>query len=103
MFRRIRTILILTFAFTAAATNAVPANACPMCQQAVEAEEENKVPQAYMFSILFMMSMPAILLAAFSIGFYRLSKRAGEMAAVANATGTHHLTPQQPATDNGCF
>ncbi len=74
-----------------------------MCQQAVEAEEENRVPQAYMFSILFMLAVPAILLAAFSIGFYRLSKRAGEMAAVAEAAGAHHLTPQHPATENGYF
>lgn len=101
MFRRIRTILILAFAFTAAATDAVPASACPMCQQAAEAQEEDNVPQAYMFSILFMLAMPATLLAGFSIAFYRLSKRAAQMAAIAETAGPHHLTTQHPATDTG--
>ena len=54
-----------------------PATACPMCGQANEAAtgEENRRPQAYMYSILFMMAMPATLLAGFGIGFYRLSRK----------------------------
>lgn len=105
MLRRIRTLLILAFAFTAAANFAAPANACPMCRQALEADDTGKeeddaaalVPQAYMFSILFMLAMPATLFTAFAIYFYRLSKRSGEMALVTGAVataGAHHLTPQ---------
>ncbi len=97
MFRQIRTILILSFAFVAASNVVAPATAqaCPMCQAAVEAEEEeNKVPQAYMYSILFMLAMPATLFTAFAIGFYRLSKRAAAMAVAAEVAGAHHLTPQ---------
>jgi hypothetical protein len=55
------------------------ATACPMCKFANESkqhdEEANRRPQAYMYSILFMLSMPATLLAGFSFGFYRLWKQ----------------------------
>ncbi|HVJ69709.1 MAG TPA: hypothetical protein VM510_17160 [Caulifigura sp.] len=56
----------------------VPASACPLCKFANESkqasEEENRRPQAYMYSILFMLSMPATLLSAFSFGFWRVWK-----------------------------
>jgi hypothetical protein len=55
-----------------------PASACPLCKLANESkqngEEVNRRPQAYMYSILFMLSMPATLLTGFSFGFYRLWK-----------------------------
>jgi hypothetical protein len=51
-----------------------PAPACPMCGQANETEKRR--PQAYQASILFMMSMPALIAAGFGIGFYRLSRKA---------------------------
>jgi hypothetical protein len=63
-------------AFVLAAPSAV--SACPLCKLANESkqasEEENRRPQAYMYSILFMLSMPATLLTGFSFGFYRLWK-----------------------------
>ena len=61
------------------------ADACPMCQAANEdgqvdgldgPQAMTTVPRAYMYSILFMLAVPAGLLASFGIGFYRLSKRA---------------------------
>jgi hypothetical protein len=62
--------------FVLAAPSAV--SACPLCKLANEStqasEEENRRPQAYMYSILFMLSMPATLLTGFSFGFYRLWK-----------------------------
>ena len=63
-------------AFVLAAPTAV--SACPLCKLANESkqsdEEQNRRPQAYMYSILFMLSMPATLLTGFSLGFYRLWK-----------------------------
>jgi len=63
-------------AFVLAAPTAV--SACPLCKLANESkqsdEEENRRPQAYMYSILFMLSMPATLLTGFSFGFYRIWK-----------------------------
>lgn len=54
-----------------------PAQACPMCAQANEAKqaEENPRPKAYMYSILFMMAMPAMIFTGFGVGLYRLSKK----------------------------
>ena len=49
------------------------AEACPSCKAANETDSRR--PQAYMYSILFMMSMPAIVLTGFGVGFYRISRR----------------------------
>ena len=47
-----------------------------MCKYANESEQateaENARPKAYMYSILFMLSMPATIFTGFSLGFYRL-------------------------------
>lgn len=99
-----RTILRLTLIAGLAFAGAnlavpTPASACPMCQLANEnGDEESKEktpenvrPKAYMYSILFMLSMPAVLVTGFSIGFYRLSKRKAAEE-LANAPGsTHHI------------
>jgi hypothetical protein len=61
------------------------ADACPMCKLANEegsgtgdceqAAIQKARPRAYMYSILFMLSMPATLLGGFSFGFYRLYRK----------------------------
>ncbi len=58
-----------------------PASACPMCKLANESDnsmssDENRKPQAYMYSILFMIAMPATMLGAFGFAFWRMSKKA---------------------------
>lgn len=60
--------------------------ACPMCKLANEDApatdangmpiDVNARPRAYMYSILFMLSMPATLLTGFGIAFYRMTHRA---------------------------
>ena len=50
------------------------AAACPMCQVANESAGDQR-SRAYMYSILFMLAMPATVLTGFGIGFYRLSKK----------------------------
>jgi hypothetical protein len=40
--------------------HAVAAQACPMCSQSIA--EQRALPQAYMYSILFMLGMPAVVL-----------------------------------------
>ncbi|WP_437202656.1 hypothetical protein [Planctomicrobium sp. SH664] len=55
-----------------------PASACPMCKVAHEDSDDPAVlarPRAYMYSILFMLSMPASLFTGFSVAFYRLSRK----------------------------
>jgi len=56
------------------AVNIDVAEACPMCQTAVESDAENNAPKAYMYSIIFMLIGPAALFIGFSYGVYKLSK-----------------------------
>ena len=72
--RRVATLcaaLVLSLSFAA------PVSACPMCKFA--SESTSRQPRAYMYSILFMMGMPATLLGGFGIGFYRLSRKTARM------------------------
>lgn len=52
---------------------ALSAWACPFCGEA-NAVDDNR-SKAFELSILFMLIMPALLLAGFGYGFYRLSRR----------------------------
>lgn len=62
--------------------------ACPMCQAANETGEDGEIivsttrPKAYMYSILFMLAMPATVLTGFGIGFWRLSRRQSQQQGV---------------------
>jgi hypothetical protein len=49
----------------------------PMCKLATEST--SRQPRAYMYSIIFMMSMPMMLTSGFGIAFYRLSRKAARM------------------------
>ena len=80
MRRSLLAALIALAAF--AAVPALPsAQACPMCKLANESGQDencgvtNARPRAYMYSILFMLSMPATLTAGFGFGFYRLWRK----------------------------
>jgi|GEM_PF-350596 len=58
------------------------ATACPMCKIAHEDALDPSVaarPKAYMYSILFMLAMPAGLATTFGVTFYRLSKKQQEL------------------------
>ena len=47
--------------------------ACPGCKNANETDSLR--PRAYMYSILFMLGMPATVFTGFGIAFYRMSRR----------------------------
>lgn len=71
-------IALAALTFCTAAAWTAPAPACPMCKVALEDTEDPVMmarPRAYMYSILFMLSMPATLLTGFGLAFYRLSQR----------------------------
>ena len=70
MLRRLLCSAVLASAMVAGTAPA--AVACPSCKNANETDPNR--PKAYMYSILFMLSMPAVLFTAFGIGFYRLSR-----------------------------
>lgn len=81
--RRLLILSALACGVLAADPLVQPAEACPMCKYANEdgtadggpVTEASLRPKAYMYSILFMISMPATLFAGFSFSFYRLSKQ----------------------------
>lgn len=76
--RRFLKIICLSAVLLAGVVTSADLQACPMCKVAQEDAEDPAVaarPKAYMYSILFMLSMPATLFTLFSVSFYRLSKR----------------------------
>ena len=78
--------LLLSLALLIGVMGATPADACPMCKYANEnnqqSEAERMRPKAYMYSILFMLAMPATVLTGFGIGFWRLSRRQSQQQGV---------------------
>lgn len=77
MSKRIRILLVaLVLTVSTAGTRVV--EACPMCQVANE-DETNAAsmarPRAYMYSILFMLAMPASIFTVFGVSLYRLSQK----------------------------
>ena len=80
-----RRLLLLSALFIGAMGSA-SAEACPMCKYANEnnqqTEAERARPRAYMYSILFMLSMPATLFAGYSFAFYRMWSKQQELTQV---------------------
>jgi hypothetical protein len=79
-----RLILILALTTFGLAASPPAAQACPLCKYAneegaetgsIEAAAQNARPRAYMYSILFMLGMPATLLSGFGIAFYRMHRQ----------------------------
>lgn len=65
--RMVAAVLVLLFTLTAAV------QACPSCKAANETDSRR--PKAYMYSILFMLGVPATMATGFGVGFYRMNKR----------------------------
>jgi hypothetical protein len=88
--KRILTSSILALAVLSSL--ATVAQACPMCKYANEADQHdeaaNRRPKAFMYSILFMLSMPPTIFTVFGISFYRLNKQAQAAAALENEATT---------------
>ncbi len=77
--RRTFRMLSISLALACGFIVSAEARACPMCKAAHESGENGEVntrPQAYMYSILFMLGMPPTLLGAFGYSFYRMTKAA---------------------------
>ena len=80
--RRVIRLLLPTVLVLALRT---AAQACPMCNQSIA--HEDQVPRAYMYSILFMLSMPALIFTGFGVGLYRLHRK--------QADGLENEPPQE--------
>jgi hypothetical protein len=73
---RILTCLIIAL-LGAATPLANVASACPSCKESISQDEAQ--PKAYMYSILFMLGMPAVVGGAFGYGLYQMSRREREL------------------------
>ncbi len=71
--RRVFLTMAILLGVTAFGPSLPLAQACPLCKEANETNPD--LPRAYMYSILFMLAMPATVLTGFGIGFYRLSRK----------------------------
>ena len=72
-------------------------SACPMCAETVAADDN--LPKAYMYSILFMMGMPAILASGFGFAFYRLVKKQQALNDAAMAAVPETQREPEPAAE----
>jgi hypothetical protein len=99
--QRLALSAILAFGTLCLAPSVPTATACPMCKLAneegsgagtdcEEAAVQAARPRAYMYSILFMLSMPATLLTGFGIAFYRLHRQ--QQAHLADEAGIDAVT-----------
>lgn len=93
--RRALTILALMLAFAGTSDFSSVASACPNCKFANETE--SKRPRAYMYSILFMIGMPATIFTGFGIGFYRMARKAQLVSDHADAAGSVAEDHSEPA------
>lgn len=73
MKKLMRVVMMTVAVFTASGMLTSEAQACPGCKNANETESLR--PRAYMYSILFMLGMPATVFTGFGIAFYRMSRR----------------------------
>ena len=78
MFRRLVLAVAFSLSLGVVGPLAPPAQACPMCK--IANEQDSRLPQAYMYSILFMMGMIFSIGGGIGFGMYLLSRR--ENAAV---------------------
>ena len=79
--------VVLTLSSAGAST----AFACPMCKAATE--EDDAKPRAYMYSILFMLTVPATLFSGVTAGLVVMGRKESEAL---EAAGLTDETPEGP-------
>ena len=72
--RNVLTAIVILTSVGAFPAGESTASACPNCKMANETNDRR--PKAYMYSILFMIGMPATIFTGFSLSFYRMTRRA---------------------------
>lgn len=93
MRRRFLLIVAILFGTLTFVSAIEPVQACPLCKNANETEEN--LPKAYMYSILFMLAMPATVFTGFGIGFYRLSRKQQELLAAGEEPVVEEFSDEQ--------
>ncbi len=83
--RRIVLAVAILGAVGALPVGETQAMACPNCKAGNETDPLK--PKAYMYSILFMIGMPATIFTGFSLSFWRMTKKAQREQLAAMADG----------------
>ncbi len=78
-------------------SGAEPLFACPFCREALAAKD-NRIPMAYMYSILFMLGMPPTVLGGIGFAIYRAHKRHAVLTA--ESTTPAAVEPALPAVQS---
>lgn len=81
----VRTLFLFCAALCGLSLFAAVAQACPMCNQSIA--DQDQLPHAYMYSIIFMLAMPATVLSGIGTMIYLKFRRfyAGQPQPAANA------------------
>lgn len=87
--RKIGACIALT---AACVISAGSASACPNCKMANETD--SRKPRAYMYSILFMIGMPATIFTGFAASFYRMNRRTNLSVSADTNTEPGSETPE---------
>lgn len=90
LFRIVATALLA--AFLVGGSLSETADACPMCKAAVD--EDNLQAKAYMYSILFMLAVPGMIVGGLTAGLIRLGRR--EARALKEFEIAEELASQHP-------
>ena len=76
--RMVKLLSIALLAIAGTSLFATAAHACPMCNQSIA--EQNSLPHAYMYSIIFMLTMPAVVFTGIgSFIFFQFRKAAAAL------------------------
>lgn len=91
--RQLKTIALAVALYVGAGSFS-QVTACPNCKFANETEDSR--PRAYMYSILFMIGMPATIFTGFGISFYRMVKKSELAQATSDANaGSDSVAPDE--------
>ena len=71
------------------------AQACPMCSQSIA--EEDALPHAYMYSIIFMLSMPVVVFGGIGTAIWLQIRKAGALAPLSAAELPGEAAPVRKA------
>lgn len=85
MFRRYLAIAAVAAAALVFSPEDQTAYACPMCKASTENEDHR--PQAYMYSILFMLFVPATIFSGLGFGLYKMARRENDILADSEYAG----------------
>ena len=100
MLRCVRWLLVLSVAILVCGM-AEPLLACPFCREALASNKDNRIPMAYMYSILFMLGMPPTVLGGIGFAIYRACRKHAAATAAersAEPAGERLDTPAEMAT-----